>query len=368
MTEPVTVAVGVLAAVLWAAASWLNRPRAPHLDAERWFKVLLATVLRGEVEAAGGDAATWEARVKAVVPYHPLCRDADRMLGNPAAGVPPGAPRQGERALIDALVQIPAGRSRWARLFETDVSMDALLDDPVELGPSYDPSSTLGQGADWEAVAAAGAGDGKLLDSIARRVQGKWLLIEGDGIAPSPLGAMASALGAAAILVTARPEDLGATLASHVTNASDRVILVATGDAVPWVMRAMLAEPTLRDRTLAVLSIGGVVRGWPGREGPTGESAQSEWLDGKFRPDVLDTERSRTTPWIAVQWADPASAVPGAGGLPLASQRFPSPTDVIAVSSIAVVDLGVLPTSAPAGPVATALIAVTTLLAVAAGR
>lgn len=368
MTEPVTLAVAAVAAGLWAAASWLNRPDAPELDAERWFKVLLATVLRGEVEAAGGDAAAWEARVKAAVAYNPQCRDADRMLGNPGAGLPPGAARPGERPLLDALVQLPAGRARWERLFETPTSLDALLDDPAELGPVYDPTRVLGPGASWDAFAAAGGGDPKVLEVVAQRLAARWLLVDGAGVAPSPLGAFAAALGPAAITVQWTSQDLGATLASHVKETTDRAVIVATGDAVPWVMRALLAQPTLRDRTLAVLSIGGVVRGWPGRDGPTGEAAQTEWLEGKFRPDVLDTERARATPWIALEWADPDAEAPGAGGLPVASQRFPAAADVVAVSSLAVFDLGVLPITAPAGPVARALIGVTALLAAAAGR
>lgn len=368
MTEPVAVAVAVLAAILWATASWLNRPSAPDFDAERWFKVLLATVLRGEVEAAGGDAGAWEARVKAVVPYHPLCRDADRLLGNPSAGVPVGAPRPGERPLIDALAALPAGRARWARLFETDASLDALLEDPAELGPAYDPARAIGPGMDWEAVAAIGTGDRRLVEALTRRLAARWLLIDGPGVAASPIDALASALGAAATIVQWTPDDLGRTLAAHVPNASDRAVVVAVGDAVPWLMRALLAEPTLRDRTLAVLSIGGVVRGWPGRPGVTGEASQTEWLEGKFRPDVLDTERARATPWIAMQWADPDAEAPSAAGLPVASQRFPVVADVAAVSAIDVVDLGVLPSTAPPGPVSAALITITGLLALTAGR
>jgi hypothetical protein len=59
VTDPITLGAASLALGLAAVAGWLHLPRTPDLDAERWFKTMLATVLRGAIEGGGGDVEAW---------------------------------------------------------------------------------------------------------------------------------------------------------------------------------------------------------------------------------------------------------------------------------------------------------------------
>ena len=54
MTDPLSLSLAGTAAVVAIAAGWLAVPRPPSLDAERWFKVILATLMRGEELPAVG--------------------------------------------------------------------------------------------------------------------------------------------------------------------------------------------------------------------------------------------------------------------------------------------------------------------------
>ena len=57
MSAEIVVEVAAAGLAMWAA--WLTIPRPPDLDWERLFKVALATVIRGDVEAAGADVDEW---------------------------------------------------------------------------------------------------------------------------------------------------------------------------------------------------------------------------------------------------------------------------------------------------------------------
>src|SRR5690554_2298026 len=140
VTDPLSIAIAAAAAITAFVAGWVQWPRAPDLDGERWFKVALATLLRGEAEARGGTAEAWEAQVVRFVPYHPAGRLPERKVTNPVAARLPGAMQPGERALLEQLARRHTVQERWRWMYDEDpVSLDARLDDPVELGPAYDP-------------------------------------------------------------------------------------------------------------------------------------------------------------------------------------------------------------------------------------
>lgn len=369
MTDPLTLGVASAALALAAAGLWLHRPVAPDLDAERWFKVMLATLLRGEIEAAGGDVGAWERAVVRFVPYHPAGRLPERKVAAPSLALLGPTVIPGERALIDALAALPDAPSRWARMYDTDeAALGARLDDPADLGPAYDPARWLGPDGGWDALAAWGGGDGGFRAAVTRRLgPARWVLVSGaPSAAPDVIGALAAELGDRAVAVPwrgAAPAEAATTLIDVLRDASaaaeDRVVVVAAAEGAHVALRALAEAPPLRDRVVAVVAIGGVLRGRPGDDGPYGTAAVDDFMGHVFTHAALDTEARRTTPYVAVQWLDRRAEPPGAFGLPLEAMRFPAPGDVLAASAIEAVDIGPLPADPelPTRQVARALVA-----------
>lgn len=369
MTDPLSLALAAATAGVALAAGWAHWPRPPALDGERWFKVSLATVLRGGVEAEGGSAESWEASVRRFVPFHPAGRWPERKVANPVAARLPRALIPGERALLDALARLRTADERWTWMYDQDeVGLAARLDDPVELGPAYDPAVRLGSGASWDGLAAWGGGDPRFGALLLARWSARWILVEGrpDRLAgPSVLPALEALLGDRAIRVPweERPIDasqaaLLATLRRAAPTVDVRLVVVGEEAGVVVALRALAEAADVRDQVHAVLSVGGTVGGRPDEPGPFGERDQADWLGARFTQQGMDTEVVRLTPYLAVQWfARPAL---GSAGLPIAAQRFPDPQDSVGVVTVEVVDLGVLPSESdfPVAQLAKALVAV----------
>ncbi|MCB9685845.1 MAG: hypothetical protein H6735_12460 [Alphaproteobacteria bacterium] len=357
-----------MAGVLAVGIAWLQVPRAPALDGERWFKTMLCTLARGEVERAGGDADRFEAVVRAEVPYHPAARLVERKISNPAASVP-GVALEGEQALVERLSAISDPQERLRFLFEEDpAAIGARTSDPFELGPAYDPALHLGEPASWDTLAAWREGDDAFGVAVRRGVDARWVLLEGPPEHASGwLAAMAAVLGASATLIGWQPwgaEPLAQRLRELAPRPEDRLVLVAEGAAVPPLLTALVEHATLRDQVLAVLSVAGAIGGRADEpEGPLSTQAREDWMAANFDQAALDTEVVRLTPYLAVQRLARAAWPPGLPGLPLQAQRFPVPGQGDAVvETIEAVDLGPLWADAErAGPperVARALVAV----------
>jgi hypothetical protein len=350
-----------------ALACWYSLPNPPDLDGERWFKLILATLLRGQVERETGDAGDWEARVLRFVPYHPGGRLPEQKVSDPEHYRPPGLSVPGEVALVEALARIDDHEGRWKRMYdEDDAATEARIQDPAELGDAYDTARHLGPGGSWDDLADWGAGDGVAFrEALVRRLPAHWVLVDGphpgEHPVPTLLEALRGEVGDRAVWVPipeGTPEEgatiLRAAMEEPLEELSDRLVVVASGPAVHLVLRALVEAPGLRDRLLAVVSVGGVVMG---REGEL-----SDWMGRWFNPAELDTEMNRVTPYLHLAWYDREADPPGIPGLPIAATRFPQP-EAGALSSIEVVDLGLLPTDPdlPLEQVARALWALTTL-------
>lgn len=360
-TDPVSLSIAAVASGLALAIGWLQWPRPPALDGERWFKVALATLLRGRVEAAGGPIEDWERDVVRLVPYHPAGRIPERKISNPVAAALPGPALPGEQALIEALAKIDSPAHRLGFLYDEDpIGIDARLVDPAELGSDY-AFDGFGPDATWDTLAAWGAGDRRFVDSLRRTVDARWVLLEGrnpTGV-PSLLGAFGDELNDAVRVPF--EADLARALRDVLVDPSVRIVVVAEEAAVSNVLRVLVANADLRDPLLALLSIGGVIGGRTDEEGPYGEVASRDWLAAHFTQVGLDTDVVRLTPYFAVQWLDRDCWPPGIPGLPLQASRFPEPSGEGASATIVEgVDLGPLPSDRPIPPelVARALIAV----------
>ncbi len=359
MTDPLSVALALGAAGAAGALSWLYWPRPPELDGERWFKLALATTLRGRTEALGGAAAEWEAAVVRFVPYHPAGREPERKVAFPEAVALPGPALAGERELLQALAALPDRPSRWAHLYDVDRAVR--LSDPAELGPAYDfarwlhlPRRTEETG--WDVLASWD--DGRFPTALAGSFPARWVGVGGRprvGV-PSLLPAMASEVPGFE-QITWPAADL-----AEVLRLSDvPLVLVGEEAGIVAILRVLLDDPELRDRVLAVVSIGGIIGGDPAETGELGPGARSDWLGAHFAHYALDTEKVRFTPYFSLGWLDRGADPPGAGGLPIAASRFPPVRqDPGVVPTVETVDLGLLPAD-PALPldlVARALAAV----------
>ena len=372
MTDPVSVGIAGTAAAVAILAGWLQWPSPPALDGERWFKVILATVLRGEVEDREGTFEEWEGRVLKFVPYHPLGRWPERKVTQPRATLPQ-ARVEGEQALMDHLATLPDLPSRWSWMFDEDPrGREARLIDPVELGDAYDPAVVLQDPLGWDALARWGGGDSALRERVVGRLGARWVLFESNPdllAGPSVTEVLAEVLGD-----VERVPWQEAPVEEQVLEATRRIledrgpggtplVLVGEGTGAAVMMRAMAGDVGLRDATIGVLSIGGVIGGRPDEAGPFGEQVAQDWLGRWFTQHHLDSEVVRKNPWMSLQWLDRQAEVPGSRGLPLGSQRFPEPRDDGVQPTVEVVDLGVLPDNddLPLDQVARALVATVSL-------
>ena len=256
--------LSVAAGAVALAIAWMQWPRPPQLDGERWFKVMLATLLRGAVEGSGGDAEVWEATVKRDVLYHPAGRLAERKVSNPSAVVLPGAALPGEQALIEALARIPEPSERWSRLYGDDAALDALLDDPNALGSDYEPEVVLGPGASWNELAAWGAGETTFREAVLRKLSARWVLVEGRPdrlVGPSVLDAIAHEVGdpVRVPFEGGDPEVLAARIREVLSHVGLRIVLLAEEAGVARLLRALADAGDIRDQVVAVVSVGGVV-------------------------------------------------------------------------------------------------------------
>ncbi|MFK7928371.1 MAG: hypothetical protein AB8H79_09280, partial [Myxococcota bacterium] len=363
----------------------------------------LATLLRGQVEASGGDGHEWISLTTRLVPYHPAGRRPETKVLRPED--PPQSPAlPGEGELHAALAALPTHAERWARLYDRiDDAEPGHRQDPNTLGDAYNPATWLGPDASWDAIAKGT--DGPLPDALRRASSATWVIVgepirpdlpdlgaalldalgdRGQRWTPPPVDPDAEPLPADLIplrdeLVQRRDEalaDEALALIAHLHTLApgygDHVVLVGIGDGMHCILEALRSSAPLRDQVQAVLGLGARIGGDPERTDARAAQACRDWLLGQFTHDHFDLEAAHQTPYISLQWLDRDCAIPGIDGLPLQSARFPTPPTVVdgrtvKHRSIEPVDLGPLPIDPelPLDRVALALWGVTTTWGVA---
>lgn len=341
MTDPVSLGLTVIAGGVALTAGWLSLPRPPALNAERWFKTLLATILRGQTEADGGDVDAWEARAMSGIPFHPAVVRVEEWLTRPTSALDANA--GGHADLFSDLNACTTVAERHTRLFLQDTdARQALLSDPSELGSAYDPVRLLGAQNTWDRMVDWGAGDETVLAVLDRAVPAAWVLVGDD--ASSVFDALVQ-LGASRIF----SDDLVRELTERAPRVEDRLVVVASGDAVPRVLSALADDAGLRDRVLAVVSVGGAC---------AGTSERDDWMGAHFTHEAMNLESHRPLFFLAMQWMDLEHPET------LAQQRFPNPGgSTVQDRVVRAIDLGAVSrVGVPAGVLAKALRAAVTLI------
>ena len=178
--------------LLLAAALTFAWPRPPGWDPVTFHHLALASLVRGAVEAAGGDLEAWRARLGSVLP------------------IGPAAPGGG-----------------WTL-------------DPDELGADYSTAERLGAGATWDAVAA---GAPAVAEVVTRRLDDVRLIW--FGAAPLDIPGVVTLAAAAVTLETMSGPGIA---------ASTRFVL-ATRDHGAALLTALKAAPDRRDRIRALLFV-----------------------------------------------------------------------------------------------------------------
>ncbi len=329
------------AAMVALVAGWYSLPETPDISEERWFKACLATLWMGVVEARGGDLPAWEAEVVAGVPFHPWVDRVEHWLTADTHTLP--SKEAGSASLLSELREQSSGLGRYQTLFERDhVGRQARLSDPSDLRAGYDPSRLLGKNNGWDAVRDWGADDGTAVSAaLSRAVPATWIVVGRDGRAPGVLDAFVG-LGAHRAF---DQENLGSELLEHAPTAADRLVIVAAGDSVATVLQVLVDRPELRDRVLALLSIGGDCQG----------PRHTDWMGAHFTDEQMDLEAHRPLLFLALQWLDPATMPPGFDGLEIRHARFPEPVRSGPQARVVhAVDLGALPAVSPVSTTAIA--------------
>ena len=242
VVDPLTLGITVVAGAVALALGWSELPRPPALDGERWFKVALATLLRGRMDAAKATPDEWEATVLAAVPYHPAGRLPERKISNPVAAQLPGVALEGELALVEALAKRTEPAQRWTWMYDEDpLGIDARLADPADLGADY-AFGRLGPDASWDTLATW---DPKFAAAAQRGLT--WVLLDGRPerrVGPPVLDALQAELGATRI---AQVDPAG--LKALVVDPTTRLAVIAEGTAVTDLLRILVDDSALRDQS-----------------------------------------------------------------------------------------------------------------------
>jgi len=295
--------VELLVLGLAIVAAWLSVRPAPPLDWERLWKTTLATVIRGDVESGGGDAEAWWARLDAV-PYHPAGRQPVAKLTAPSMEAILVPALEGERALVERLVGKSTITERWAEMYRDDpAAEDALMINPAELGPAYDPAIALAPAVGWEEVARWTA---ETQSAVARRMKDVVVAVIGHNA--DPLIVAVPHARVVQVSDELEPNALEEALLSLCEQPQERLLVIAEGDGAFTLVQALHDSPSLRDRVLVVLGLAA--------ELTSGE--RGAWMEHHFQHIAFDTEVNRKTLYMSVSAVtqDPLNVV---------DQVFPKP-------------------------------------------
>ena len=257
--NPIDCLLWIAVIVLAIAAGKMSLPKPPALDWRTFFSLGLVTPIRGELDKKEANFKAWVSRCESLT-----------------------------------------GREE----------SDPIYDDPADFGPEYELAHGLGMGVDWERLAEEP-------DAIVSR------LVERGGALTWVCrgGAMHEALAELVpnVLAMDGPEsELIGELTALLSARESRVVLVGQGLAAQEWTELLHAEEGLRDRTLAVVGVQGLL--------------DVDWMSREFSHNAMDTELERLTPYFQLEFL-------GDGPAPGWLQPDVPPSERVSVDAV---DLGPL--------------------------
>ena len=213
---------GVVVLALYAAK--LTIPEPPSLEWARFFQLAVSTLVRGELDRAGGEFEDWEREVGELLPS--------------TAG--------------------------WD-----------LLCDPADLGEDFDLQRGLGKGRDWEALAGWSE---DFAGALSKRFVGVRFAFVGEaGGLDGVVDGLAEAVGGEIAVVSSEgsDEELAERLGGLLGSLEERLVVLCAGGGAGCVARGLHASPGLRDRVRAVVAVEPTFDEWF-EEGFTHEAMDTE--------------------------------------------------------------------------------------------
>lgn len=279
LTDSVSLALAALAAGLATAVVWMRWPRRDTLDGLLWHQVIVATLLRGWTEGSGADADAWYEATKAAVPRKSGAVDVD---------------------------------AAWA-------------EDPIALGPLYDPAQLFGADVSWDALAAWGEGKEHVAQRLDAAIALRWMGV-GSGRNDDEerlLGAWEREGLKRVDAVDDEDALVHGLMASSERDPGLPLVVVTVGEAVDPVLRALVSHPGLRDEVAAVVAI----------NADFDAPERAAWMTEHFTQARLETDVVRWTPYLSLQWSTSGADAPR-------PSSFPEPKDDAGLRTAEVVDLG----------------------------
>ena len=281
MSEPLTVFVALATLGLALFVARLHVSGHGEQRAGFWFRLMLATALRGRVEKDGGDAETWKEKVLRFVA--PL-----------------------KKATTDASVAEPE-----------------LLADPLNAGEGYDPSRFFGQDCGWNAVAEIGcSAKPAFLAAVGRRWPVNWLFVDSwvDREEPAFLSALQATVPGP-VSKLRLTDEVREERVQHLMDAcrealktnTNQLVIVAADEAVFVALQALVQTVDVRDRLAAFVGIGAVLQGDSEQSGEFGQASMQDWMETWFCHERLDTEADRWIPYLSLHWQHRGDEFPDPG-------------------------------------------------------
>jgi len=281
--------LGALFLACWIALRSISKP--PQLDWERIFKVAMATVHRGEIEAENGSVQDWRERVIGQIPYNPAGRNPVEKLRHPSPDKIPVPAIPGERALVEQLEPLPnpTERYRWM-MADAPAVEEALMADPISLGPTAALEPIFGSTINWDDVAHWST---SLQEALQRRFSHAIFV----GVQSELARAIETVLPG--VRVWHIDSTIEANITTHYPDLSDRFVVFAGRESGLSSLEWIADDPAFRDRLWAWCSVEGA------------ELIPTEKMQSIFHVDSLDQERNRQVPYFSatpVDWKAPDDA------------------------------------------------------------
>jgi hypothetical protein len=280
MTIDLWIEIAIVCLIFWAV--WKSIPKNPDLNWKYFHSLVVATLIRGELETVNAASEDWLKEIKILVSFHP-----------DFAGV------------NDIFIENnETPEQKWQEWFhDDDVIEKHLMDDPEILGANFKPSALI----TWQDLAEQN-------DVINQTLLRKFAhaIIVGQSSRAKEFADLLNIPLYSDVLDIDKLSDAW-------KEKKQRFIFVGQDDECQEMLVFMHEFPAVRDRVLSMIFVDG--------------KFDTEWLNSHFTHEKMDAEANHAIPYILWSYIDPASIVPW--------QTIPKPPEPTSNwYSIEIIDLG----------------------------